>query len=205
MALRDRLLGTKSGYSLFRKVINADKSMRLIARDYVRAADGQTIADLGCGTGDLAAMLPSSVRYIGVDHNSAYLTPSDISSAAGGRHFVNADLSNLASANLPPIDTAVAIGVLHHLTDDEVRAMLHSVRDLLVEGGRVVTVDPVFEPSQRSSARIMMAMDRGRYVRHPEHYQFIFREVFPGAVSDVRSDFLPFPYTHCIFQATKSR
>ena len=178
--------------------------MRIIVDQYVQPRAGQTIADLGCGTGDLAEMLPDTVAYIGVDHNAAYLDSLQVDTVAGGRQFLNGDLGALEQVGLPPIDTAVAIGVLHHLNDDEMRGMLRSVAAVLVPGGKLVTVDPVFAPDQASSARIMMAMDRGRFVRHREHYEMVFHEAFPDAVSALRTDFLPFPYTHCIFEATQA-
>ena len=205
MALRDKVLGTKTGYSLFRKVARGDRSMRLIMEQYICPVAGQTIVDLGCGTGDLAMMLPDDVTYVGVDHNPAYLTADAVDSTSSTRSFVNADLSDLDQALLPRTDTAVAIGVLHHLSDDAVLKLLRSTRRLLGEHGRLVTVDPVFWPSQPSFARLMMAMDRGRFVRHPEHYAFLIHDVFPGASMAIRHDLNSFPYSHAIFNTGSGR
>lgn len=195
------MLGTKTGYSLFRKVVRADRSMRSIVDEYVQPAAGQTILDLGCGTGDLALMLPDTVTYIGVDHNPAYIAADHMAPVPGGRHFINADLAELHTVDLPVVHTAVAIGVLHHLPDDAVVNVLTSVAQLIGRSGRVVTVDPVFWPSQAASARIMMAVDRGRFVRQAEHYSYLFRQAFPDAVMTVRHDLNAFPYSHCIFES----
>ena len=203
MALRDRLLATKGGYALFRKVVRADRSMQKIVDIYIRPAGGQVVVDLGCGIGDLAQMLPESVDYIGVDHNPSYLAPDQLStSAENRRQFINADVTGIGGLDLPPIDVAVAIGVLHHLTDTQVTEMLYSVATKLAPSGRLVTVDPVFWPEQASSTRIMMALDRGRYVRQSEHYDFLVRQAFPSAERTIRSDLNAFPYTHCIFEAS---
>lgn len=197
------MLGTRWGYSLFRTLIRADRGMQRIVQDYIRPQSGQTIADLGCGTGDLADMLPPDVVYIGVDHNDAYLDPSQaMKGATQGRRFINGDLGKLADLELPPLDAALALGVLHHLDDDQVRHMLTAIRSKLAPGGRMVTVDPVLVPAQRSSARIMMVMDRGRHVRQLDHYRMLVGEVFPDYEVHVRGDLNPFPYTHCIFEAT---
>lgn len=176
--------------------------MQRLLDDHVAARSGEVLADLGCGTGDLAQMLPDDVTYIGIDHNPAYISSTALDLLPGGRYFVNADLAELASLDLPPIDVAVAIGVLHHLTDAQVTDMLRATRDKLGPGGRLVTVDPVFHPDQRSSARIMMAMDRGRFVRQREHYEALFTAVFPSGTGTVRTDINPFPYTHLILAAT---
>ena len=49
-----------------------------------------------------------------------------------------------------------------------------------------------------------MAMDRGLYVRHPEDYQRIVGSVFLHLSVTIRTDLVPFPYTHCIIEATKA-
>jgi ubiquinone/menaquinone biosynthesis C-methylase UbiE len=202
MAIRDQVLGTKAGHALFRKLIRADRSMRTIVETYVRPSGSQVVVDLGCGTGDLAHMLPDSVGYIGVDHNSSYLDPGQLDASTGSRRqFINGDVAALRELELPPIDVAVAIGLLHHLTDEQVTEMLRSVAAKLAPAGRLITVDPVFWPVQASSARLMMALDRGRFVRHPEHYELLVRRAFPLAEMTIRSDLNAFPYTHCIFEA----
>lgn len=177
--------------------------MKLIVDQHVRPEAGQTIIDLGCGTGDLADMLPESVTYIGIDHNPAYLSPDELQAGSDERRrFVNADLSALGSVSLPSADISVALGVLHHLTDDQVIQLLHSVRAVTRPGGRFVSIDPVFDPDQRSIARVAMAMDRGRFVRQREHYDMLVRSVLPDLEVVVRSDVNPFPYTHIVFEAT---
>jgi SAM-dependent methyltransferase len=164
---------------------------------------GQTVLDLGCGTGDLARFLNPDSLYIGVDNNAAYLSVSESTdlSAQFGRFFVNADLASLEDLELPAADAAIALGVLHHLSDPQVLNLLRAVRKFLKPGGSLVTVDPVFVPDQAASARVMMALDRGRYVRHIEHYKFLFEEACQGAEVYVRDDINPFPY-NIIFVGT---
>jgi len=205
VAFRDSLLGTRTGYSLFRKLIKADRGMKRLVDDYLLPQPGQTVIDLGCGTGDLAQFIPASTRYIGVDHNPAYLAPSSITEGlnSGRRVFINADLGELNRLDLPPADSAFALGVLHHLTDSQALKMIESAMSLLVSGGTLVTVDPVFVPQQASSARVMMALDRGRFVRQVEHYRFLFDQVRPGATMHLRSDINPFPYNHIVFVLEK--
>ena len=49
-----------------------------------------------------------------------------------------------------------------------------------------------------------MALDRGLYVRHPEDYERIVGRTFERLTVRVRSDLVPFPYTHCIVEAERS-
>jgi SAM-dependent methyltransferase len=178
--------------------------MKRLVDAYLQPLPHQTIIDLGCGTGDLVRFLDPTCSYIGVDHNPAYLSPGSLDSVlTEGRHiFVNADLGQLDQLDLPAADAAFALGVLHHLPDQLVVKMLRTALEILKPGGRLVTVDPVFVPDQASSARVMMALDRGRFVRHVEHYQDLFARACPGAEMHLRNDINPFPYNHIIFVAS---
>jgi SAM-dependent methyltransferase len=200
MTARDRLLGTKVGYMTFRRLIKADRNMQSLVDQYFRLPNGSRVLDVGCGTGDLAALVPE-VTYVGVDHNSAYVGTDDGDQTASPK-FLNADLARLGELDIGTFDTAVAVGVLHHLDDDLATSMVANVRDKLVTGGRFITSDPAFHPDQRTTARVLMALDRGRYVRHPGDYARLMRSSFPDLTISIRHDLNPFPYTHCIIEAS---
>jgi hypothetical protein len=48
-----------------------------------------------------------------------------------------------------------------------------------------------------------MALDRGRFVRHPGDYRRLADRTFEKVLVTVRHDINPFPYTHCIVEATR--
>jgi cyclopropane fatty-acyl-phospholipid synthase-like methyltransferase len=202
MAFRDQLLGTKRGYGWFRQLIRADRAMSTVVRDHIHPSAGQTVLDLGCGPGDMARLLPAGVRYIGVDHNASYLSSTSVVRVDESPVFINADLAELQQLDIGHFDLAIAIGVLHHLDDETARSAIGWVRDRIATDGRFISVDPVFHPEQRSSARVMMALDRGRFVRHPADYERLVRSSFDGVDVAIRHDLLPVPYTHIILDAT---
>ncbi len=173
--------------------------MQRLVDEHFHPVAGSRVLDVGCGTGDLARLLPQ-VRYVGVDHNPAYLTGEP--AVTEGPRFVHADLAELGDLDIGSFDLAVAVGVIHHLDDDLAADVTAEVRRRLVPGGRFVTVDPVFHPDQRTVARVLMALDRGRYVRHPNDYERLMRGAFEQADVVIRFDLNPFPYTHCIVTGT---
>jgi cyclopropane fatty-acyl-phospholipid synthase-like methyltransferase len=205
MTVRDRLLGTSAGYSAFRRLIRADRMMTRLVREHFRVLAGERLLDVGCGTGDLARLVPG-VEYVGVDHNAAYIGGRDIAGvSAANPTFINADVATLSSLDIGEFDIAVAVGVLHHVDDDVATMLIRAVREKLSPGGRFVTIDPVFHPDQRATARVLMALDRGRYVRHPADYQRLIASGFDEMTVVIRGDLNPFPYTHCIVEASVPR
>jgi ArsR family transcriptional regulator len=102
--------------------------------------DTWTVADLGCGTGQLLPLLSSSVeQVIGVDGSDEMLA------AARGRtaHLANVDLRRGSLETLPlddeTLDAAVMMLVLHHLPSP--LAALTEARRVLRPGGRLLVVD----------------------------------------------------------------
>ena len=203
MALRDRLLGSSLGYRTFRKVIKADRSTRLIAEEYVRVPTDGRVLDVGCGNGDLAQFVPPGSQYVGVDHNASYIASANRSPAQGNVLFVDADVGDLPLLDIGRFDVVVALGVVHHLDDSAATRMIEAARDLLTANGRLVLIDPAFHPEQRATARVLMALDRGRFVRHPSDYERLVAPSFDNVAVTVRHDLNPFPYTHCIVEASR--
>ena len=142
------------------------------------------------------------VDYTGIDHNASYIASAKKRFGSATRRFIAADLHELATTEAGSYDVVCAVGVLHHLDDDLAIDVITTSLTLLADGGRFVSVDPVFDPDQRSVARVLMAMDRGKYVRHPGHYRALATAAGPDAVeTDVtRFDLNPFPYTHFIME-----
>jgi hypothetical protein len=96
----------------------------------------------------------------------------------------------------------VAVGLLHHLDDDDASALLKALPSVLKPGGRFVAAEPVFHPEQRATARVLAALDRGRYVRDQRSYEQLVSPWFREASTEIRHDLFWFPYSHCIIQAT---
>lgn len=201
MSARDRILGTQRGYAAFLRLIRADRFLRTVARDALCVGPGQRLLDLGCGNGALSEHVPG-VDYTGIDHNASYVASAVKRFGSPSRRFIAADLDSLAVTEGGSFDVVCAVGVLHHLDDGLAVDVLRTSLNLLAEGGRFVSVDPVFDPEQRSFARVLMAMDRGKYVRHPEHYRALASAAAPQVTEtdETRFDLNPFPYTHFIME-----
>ena len=174
--------------------------MSRIVSEYVQPSPGMAILDVGCGYGDMAEHVPGC-RYVGVDANAAYISLAERLHGGSGQ-FVAASVTDLAGSGLGPFDLAVAVGLLHHLSDDDASALLKALPDLLTQRGRFVAAEPVFHPDQRTTARVLAALDRGRHVREQRGYEALVAPWFKDVSSEVRHDLYWFPYSHCVVQAT---
>jgi SAM-dependent methyltransferase len=178
-------------------VIGARNEMRRLVDDVVRPQPGQRLLDFGCGNGRLVPFVPQ-VEYVGVDSNAGYIDAARAEYGSPSVQFICGDLLKLGSLDIEPIDVVVSIGVLHHLDDAVAEAALKSALAILRPGGRLITMDPCFEPSQHSIARVLMALDRGRFVRHPADYQRLVERAGGSVTQEIWHDIYRFPYTHCI-------
>ncbi len=201
MAFRDTLLANEGWYSRWKVMIRADKAMSTIA-EHIGAGPGDKVLDVGCGNGDVRPKL-ADADYTGVDLNDDYLAKARATHNGPNTQFIRADVAELEALGLGPYDVACGIGVLHHLSDAEVASLLGGIADALRPGGRLVTMDPVFDPEQRTTARVLAALDRGRYVRDRPGYE----RLVGGALSidsvTIRHDLLAMPYSHCIIESHK--
>ena len=198
--MREMILGSSKGYRAFKVLTWGDDTMRAMAAQYIRPEAGERILDVGCGYGDLAQHLPG-VTYVGVDVNERYIEFARSNSSAGAEYIVG-DVTKLSEEKYGKFDCAVLIGVLHHLSDGDATSTLKAVSKMLNPDGRFVAAEPVWDPSQRTTARVLAALDRGRHVREQARYTELVSPWFSTTLSEVRHDLFWFPYTHCMITAT---
>jgi 2-polyprenyl-3-methyl-5-hydroxy-6-metoxy-1,4-benzoquinol methylase len=198
--MREAILGSASGYRAFKVLTRGDNTMRAMAAQYIRPQPGERILDVGCGYGDLARCL-HDVTYVGVDMNEHYVGFAQ-RRPVGGAKFVVGDVTRLSAEDYGRFDCAVLIGVLHHLNDSDVTSTLKAISEMLDPLGRLVAAEPVWDPSQRTTARVLAALDRGRHVREQARYTELVSPWFATTVSEVRHDLFWFPYSHCMISAT---
>ena len=114
--------------------------------DKMRGWLGERVLEVGCGTGNLTALLLTERKVIASDVNSNYLrTVRDrFGSHSNLKGMVAWDLEQSPPENLKgSIDTIVASNVLEHMRDDD--AVLEKFYHLLPMGGRVVLVVPALK------------------------------------------------------------
>ena len=200
MKILERALASARNYEAARRVIGAESEMRNLMLRVVEPSADLRILDFGCGNGRLVPFV-GQAQYVGIDNNPSYIRSAKDRNRQNNATFLCADLRDLASMDIAPCDVIVSIGVLHHLDDEAAATALEACAGLLKTSGRLVTMDPCFDPDQHPVARVLMALDRGKYVRHPTNYESLIGTHFVTDLAENWTDIYRFPYTHFVTQS----
>lgn len=189
-------------YDAFQRALGGNSSRRTFVREHLRVHAGDHVLDVGCGTGELLSVLPE-VRYTGIDLNPAYIDAARKRFGARGT-FVVGDLRDASAVPDAGFDVVVCTGVLHHLGDAEVDALLAAVSRVLRPEGRFVSLDAAWTVPQHSFAAWIIRRDRGKAVRLPGEYRALAQRHFVSVEMTVRTDLLRIPYTHVVLECARA-
>lgn len=184
-------------YDSIQYLMGANRHRRDFVDQYVCPSRDDKVLDIGCGTADVLAFLPSTVEYFGFDMSGEYIENARSRFKSRKAEFRQALVSEFSLNSLPKMDIVLACGVIHHLDDDEARSLLNTAKLALAEGGKFIAIDPCFETGQSKVAEWIISKDRGEHVRTEQSYRDLAAQSFQDvAGSVVHRAWIP--YTHHI-------
>jgi SAM-dependent methyltransferase len=193
------LLNSPSLYDFVQDILGARRGRLEFVNGHVRPSPGDRILDLGCGTARILDYLPKGA-YQGFDESQIYID-------AAQRHYGNRGTFTCALVGqtiidqLQPFDLVLAMGLIHHLDEEQAHSLMKLAKSALRKGGRLVTIDPCFTTGQGAVARFLVGRDRGQNIRTAEQYRLIAEDSFKNVELTVKHrNWLP--YTHCIMECT---
>jgi SAM-dependent methyltransferase len=195
-----KLLSISSFYRSFQAQLQSDDTPSRIRDEFLRIEPGQRVLDIGCGPADILAHLPTGIEYHGFDAEPNYIAAAQTRFSGRGSFAVRTVAPN-AVDDIGTFDVVISLAVLHHLTDTEADTLFASAARVLRPGGRVVTLDCAYVRGQHPIARLLAALDRGKYCRSPEGYAALARRHFAQVNATVLHNLIRIPYTHCIIEA----
>ena len=196
MNVKELILGNPYGYRLFQKMNGANKMRRILSSEYIKAKSTDYVLDVACGTADIRPFL-NECNYTGIDISEEYISYDR--KVYLDSDFICKDLNQYIGETEQKYDIIILIGVLHHLTDEEVRECLKKLPLILHTKGRIVTMDGAYVNGLSPFERMLLSADRGKYVRKIGHWKRIFDEVMPDAEYEIRKDLLYLPYNQVLF------
>ena len=159
------------------------------------------IVDFGCAPGSIIEYLPGQVEYVEVDAEKNYIDSAKNKYGETGI-FICEDILSFSPKEVNYFDIAIAIGLLHHLNDEESKKLIETANKVLKPGGCLVTIDNIYIKNQSFIARFLISKDRGQNVRTLNQYLAIGQTVFPKIEYQIIHDLLRVPYTHIIMRMT---
>ncbi len=181
-----RLSAQPTLWNLFRRMLelNFREERRVIDRELMplaaqvhRQGHSPRILDLGCGTGELAPVfLKSAYSYTGIDIEAERIAYASKAHPQARFHVMDASALTYPDGYF---DQMLITGVLHHLSDEDVRRIVREMKRVLQPGGRVLVMEDV---ALRGSLNLLGALvhlaDAGAYIRRPGQYTPLFKPEF---------------------------
>ncbi len=103
-----------------------------------RVKDGDTLIDVGAGNGRLATVLPSTVRYLGLEPSASLRAASAFVLAPYSQAEMREGALPVLSVSDSAADVVACIAVLHHLTPEERHASVAELARILRPGGALI-------------------------------------------------------------------
>jgi SAM-dependent methyltransferase len=137
------------------------------------AQPGDTVIEVGCGTGALARhFIERGFDYWGVDPDADRI---DVARKIGGGRFLVGTADVLATADVPARRHVFIHGVLHHVDDAGCRRILDFLQSFAGEG-RFVVSEPVLPDHWwlNPAGALLARLDEGRHMRRADEWVRLF-------------------------------
>jgi SAM-dependent methyltransferase len=151
---------------------NDFKALRTVIRDELQLGREVRTLDLGCGPGTFSDLFAAG-DYVGADIDARCI---DHARRTRPGTFIVTDARAL---DLPDarFDQALIHGLLRHLTEGDVGAVLRETRRVLVPGGRVLIIEDIAPVSRLNLAgRLLRRLGPAEQLRGSSDYQRLFQE-----------------------------
>jgi len=189
-------------YNLLQDAIGGNALRRRFIRYHVRAKAGDKVIDIGCGPAQILPWLPE-VDYLGFDINPACIASAKRTHAGRGTFVVGNTKSLWDDSRFRDADVVIALGILHHLRDNEAEHCIRFAHRALKRGGRFVCFEACWVPNQGLLSRYIMSKDRGRNIRTEQMYRQLTGDVFKNVNAWVDTKSLRIPYAMIFLECQK--
>lgn len=157
-------------YNLVQKIFSHSATENFVKNE-LKSGDKAVVCDIGCGTANILSFLDSDYTYFGFDISEDYIADARLKFKDRSQTvFIAEEFNEKTSKNLPKVDLFIMLGIMHHLSDLDLRQTLINISKKMNQNGRLITVDPVTFGGQSIVAKMFVGMDRGKAVRSSEGY-----------------------------------
>tara|TARA_X000000950_G_scaffold51775_1_gene61248 strand:- start:2898 stop:3509 length:612 start_codon:yes stop_codon:yes gene_type:complete len=187
-----KILSSPFIYSTFQKLMKGDKIRKKILELSIKKKNPK-ILDIGCGLGDSLEYIENPV-YFGYDISKTYIEYAKKKYKKKGV-FLCRNFSQKEIKRLPKFDYILLIGILHHLTNDQILNLLSNIKKTLKKHGSLITLDPIYMKDQNYFARFLISHDRGKNIKTKKEYLRMLKLFFKNSISRTyNQSFIPYTW-----------
>ena len=197
-----RWLKVPSLYNAFQAAVGGSALRNRLFEKHVRAKAGDKVIDIGCGPAQALQCLPD-VDYLGLDINPDYIAFARRTYGGKGTFVVGDTHSLRGDSRFKDAHIVMAIGVLHHLDDEEAVDCIRFAHDALKSGGRFIAHDACWIPNQGALSKYIMSHDRGRNIRTEQQYRQLAAKLFRNVDAWVDTRPMRIPYVTVVLECEK--
>ena len=178
-------------YRLIQKII-LKRSFNTDLIKLINSQKPEHILDIGCADSTLLENLDDKYFYHGYDFDNSFI----IKSKAKYKHKENLNFHN---KNVDEVDfnefnpensLIVLIGLFHHINDNQIYNFISKTKNF-----KVIGIDAVKLSHQKNITKLLMALDRGKFIREIDYYKKVLLD-FDAVVAE--NKYLRFPYDHLV-------
>ena len=149
----------------------------------------RTIVDIGCGDAEIASYFNRKTKYVGIDISEKY-----IESARKKYPYFEFYHYDITKNKILSFTNCVflLLGVIHHLDDENSKNLINQLKSN--DGSVIICLDGVKVKNQHPISKLLMKMDRGKFIRPKSEYE----KIFVDFKFFMRDDLLYLPYNHII-------
>lgn len=147
------------------------------------------IIDIGCGDAAFASYFDKKTKYVGIDISEKYIESAR--KQFPYFTFYNHDITKINKLSFTNC-VFLLIGVIHHIDDENSKNLISQLKS--IEGSVIISIDPVKINKQHPIARLLIKLDRGKFIRTKSQYEKIFTDF----KFFMRDDLLWLPYNRII-------
>ena len=178
-------------YRLIQKII----LKRSFNTDLIKLINSQKpkyILDIGCADSTLLENLEETYNYNGYDLDNSFVNKSKNKySHKKNFHFYNKSVDEIDFQKFNPENTLIVlIGLFHHINDNQIHNFINKTKNF-----KVIGIDAVKLSHQKNITKLLMALDRGKFIRKIDNYKKILID-FDTVVAE--NKYLRFPYDHLV-------
>ncbi len=179
-------------YKLIQKVMLGTSFRKKIVRKNIKK-ENLNILDIGCGPAEIIEEFPNS-NYYGYDIDKRSINYAKKKYPNKNFHFFCKKFKKDEASKLPKFDFVILFGIMHHLTNSEVKFILKLCKSKMKKNSKLLTADPVFVENQNKIARFLISSDRGKNVREKGEYANLIKSNFKKLNMQITHQAFP-PYT----------